>query len=162
MIRILPYILYLFIIAFYRTILIEPFSIFGAVIDLSALLVVLVGFYKSESIALWFGLAAAVIIGSQRLEIMPWEMVVLGAGAVVINQFSFRVNLESLVSRLLILGAFVLVHQVVASLLVSPNIFFYSLYKAILPSVIYTVALGWVFFQFKDGKVTIQNIKSLF
>jgi len=162
MIKILPYILYLFIIAFYRTLLIDPLSIFGAVIDLSAMMVALIGLYKNENVALWFAIGVSILIGSQQLHVMPWEMLVLGGGALIVNQCGFRMNLESVMSRIMVLGAFIFVHQIAVSLLVSPDIILYALYKKILPSVIYTVIIGWVFFQIKDGKITFQKIKSLF
>ena len=157
-----PYILYLLLIAFYLTILSDLISIFGIRFDLVAMLVVLVGLFKNETVALWFALSVALVAGTQRLDIMPWEMLVLGGGALIVNQVSLRVNLESVMSRLIVVGVFVFFHQIIQSLFISYESIFYSLYKIILPSVLYALVVAWLFFRIKDGNITWLKIKSLF
>ena len=158
--KIITYILFLFLLAFHRTILSEVTSIYGAIIDLSAMMVALIGIYKSESTALWFAMAVAIVSGSQNLELMPWEMLILGFCALMANQVSNRVNLESMTSRVMIIAAVVFIHRLILLVVISPELIIYLLYRDILPCMIYTVIVSWVFFHVKDSKITFGKAKS--
>ncbi len=160
--KIVPYIFYLFLITFHNTILSGAISIWDARIDLVVLIVALVALYKGELVGIWFAFSAAVVAGSLRLDLIPWEMLVLGLSALIIHQVSLRVNLESITTRMIILAAIILFHQLVMALVISAETFLYSGYKVILPSIIYTLVPGWLFFQFKDGNITWAKIKSVF
>jgi hypothetical protein len=122
--------------------------------------VALIGLYKSEVTALWFAVAAGIVVGSQSLNLMPWEILILTAGAIFANQVKTRVNLESITSKILVIGALVLTHQIFYAI-VSGNVLI-ALYKDVIPTVIYTLIIGWLFFQVKDGHITWQKIKALF
>jgi len=160
--KIIPYILYLLLIALYITILSDLISIFGVGIDLIILLVVAVGLFKSETEAIWFGIAAGIISGSVRLDLMPWEVLIIGVTAAAVNQIGSRINLESLMSKILVLAGAVLFHGIIFSLVVSTDSFFFVLIRFIIPSMVYTVLLGLIFFLIKDGRITWANIKALF
>ncbi|MBN2226874.1 MAG: hypothetical protein JW763_05880 [candidate division Zixibacteria bacterium] len=160
--RILPYLLYLYLLGLHLTILSDVTSIQGVRIDLAALLVILVALYKSDLVALWFALASGIVVGSLRLDLMPWEMFVLGVIAVAIHQSSRRMNLESLTSRLLLLGGFLLLHGLAISLVISTSDFGTMLIRQVIPGTVYTLLFGWLFLLWRDGCLTWEKIKALF
>ena len=160
--RLIPYILYLFLLAFHLTILRDITHIYGAYIDLAVLMVALVALYKSEMTAFWFALCVAIISGTLRLDLLPWEMIILIIPALIVNQISARINLESLTSRMILVAGFLLVHQGVLALIVSGGDFFLLLYKSILPTIIYSLIIGWFIFQILDGRITWKKTKTLF
>nr|MBN2278582.1 hypothetical protein [candidate division Zixibacteria bacterium] len=160
--RIIPYILYLFLLALHLTILADITSIYGAVIDLTALLVTMVALYKGETTTLWFALCAAIIAGTQRLDLMPWEMFALPAIGLAANHISSKLNLDSSLSRILILAAFLFIHGILMTLLISTSDFIYMFFRSIIPGTVYSLIIGWLFFQLKDGRITWQKAKALF
>jgi len=160
--KFIPYILYLYLLGLHYVILSDITSIYGATIDLAALIVSLVALYKSELTALMFGLAAAIVIGAMNLSIMPWEMFLLGSISLVVHQCSFRLNLESVTSRLLLLGVIIFIHKGVIALVLAPSDILYLLLRTILTGTVYTLILGWLFFAYKDGRISWGRIKELF
>lgn len=160
--RVIPYILYLYLLAFHYTILSGVVAVWGVTVDLTALMVILVGLYKSETTALWFAVGAAVVSGTLRLDLMPWELFLLGSTALVVSRVSIKMNLESITSRLIILGGFLFIHQLAITLLTSPDDIVFMLYRSIVPCTLYSLIIGWFYFQFKDGRITWQKVKSLF
>jgi len=160
--RIIPYILYLFLLAFHLTIFKQITSAYGGLIDLSVIMIALVALYRSETTTLWFAVCAAVIAGSPRLDMMPWELLMLVIPALVVNQISVRINLESITSRLIIVGGFLLVHQAFSALIISARDFFYLMYSSVLPTLIYSMIVAWIIFLFIDGRITWKKIKALF
>ena len=160
--KVIPYILYLYILALHETILSDLLSIYGAAIDLAVLMVVLIALYKSELTTLWFAVCAAVIAGTVRPDMMTWQMLALVVPAMVVSRVSARVNLESLSSRLLILGGFLLIHESVISFLLSHDGPLFVIYRLILPSAVYSLLVGWIFFLIIDGRITWQKVKALF
>ena len=159
---IIPYIFYLYLLGFHVTILSDITSIFGVTIDLAALMVCLIAIYKNELSALWFAIAAAIVAGAMKLEIMPWEMLFLGALALAVRHLSVRLNLDSTASKLLLLAGGLLFHRLALTLAISPADFFTLLYRYIIPSVIYTWCLGWLYFLYRDGRITWAKFKALF
>jgi len=161
-VRIIPYILYLYLLALHYVILSDMTSIYGATIDMAALIVSLVALYKSELTALLLGIAAAVVIGAMDLSLMPWEMFLLGSISLIVHQCSFRLNLESITSRLLLLGVILLVHKAAITLVMAPSDFLFLLLRSVITGTIYTLILGWLFFAYKDGHISWGRIKELF
>jgi len=125
-------------------------------------LVVAVGLFKSEIEAVWCGVAAGVVSGATRLDLMPWEVLVIGIIAAAVYQVGSRINLESLISKILVLAGAVLLHGMVLSLVISTDSFFFVLVRFLIPSMVYTVLLGLIFFLIKDGRISWANIKALF
>lgn len=160
--KVIPYLLYLYILAIYSTILSDIISIYDVTIDLAAVMVGLIALYKSESVAVWFSLMAAFVVGIPRLELVPWEIVVLAISALIVNRASNRVNLEAVSSRLLMLAGLVLVHGTIMALLTSGGELVYMVYRMVLPGTVYSLLLGWLFFLFKDGHITWGKIKAIF
>jgi hypothetical protein len=160
--KIIPYLFYLYVLAIYNTILSDIISIYDVTIDLAAVMVGLIALYKSESVAVWFSLMAAFVVGTPRLELVPWEMVVLAISALIINRASNRINLEAVSSRLLMLAALILVHGTIMALLTSRGELVYMVYRMVLPVTAYSLLLGWLFFLFKDGHITWKKMKAIF
>lgn len=160
--KIIPYILYLLLLACYSTVLSEITSIYGVTVNLTVLVVALVALYKSEPVALWFALTAGIVAGSVRLDLMPWQVLILGLTALTVNQIGRRVNLDAVLSRLLILTGVILLHTLIFAILVTPDNILFLIYRIVLPSTLYTLIIGWLFFLIKDGHLTWAKIKALF
>ena len=160
--KVIPYLLYLFLITFHSVILSDIISILGVRLNLLILIVVIIGLFKSETEAVWFGLAAGIIVGANRLDLMPWEVLVITIIAVAVKQVSSRINLESFASKVVVLASSVFLHGIIISLIISTEEFFFVLVSYILPGTAYTVLIGLIFFLIKDGRISRQKIKALF
>lgn len=160
--KVLPYLLYLFLITFHSIILSDIISILGARLNLLVLIIVIIGLFKSETEAVWFGLSAGIIVGATRLDLMPWEVLIITIIAVAVKQVSSRINLESLASKVVVLASGVFLHEVIMALIISTEEFFFILIRYILPGTAYTVFVGLIYFLVKDGRISRQKIKALF
>jgi len=160
--KVLPYLLYLFLITFHSIILSDIISILGARLNLLVLIIVIIGLFKSETEAVWFGLSAGIIVGAARLDLMPWEVLIITIIAVAVKQVSSRINLESLASKVVVLASGVFLHEVIMALIISTEEFFFILVRYILPGTAYTVLIGLIYFLVKDGRISRQKIKALF
>ena len=160
--KIISYILYLYLLAFHQVILSGIIDIYGAAVDLAALMVVMIALYKSETTALWFAACAAIILGASQPELMPWEILILASGAVFTNQLSLRINLDSISSRIIILGSFVLLHNLIINFVIYSTDFVVLTFRIVLPSAIYTILVGWIIFLIIDGRLTWPKIRALF
>lgn len=163
--RLIPYIIYLFMIAFYRTILAGLFSLGWAEIYLAALIVMLVALKKDIYIALWFGFSAGVIFDAPEPQYLGVHMLILSIIGSVTAQIKERFNLESMNSRVLLLLAGLFVYSL-------PRVFIYEhlnageilgfLLRGVLPSIVYTTLIGWLFFMFQTGQISYKKLKALF
>lgn len=160
--RIIPYIIYLFILAFHYTILSELISIYGATIDLAVLLVTFVALYKNELTAFWFAIAVGIVAGTLRLDLMPWEILFLTGFAVLISYFSTRINLSAITTRMIILILFLIIHKTLITLMISSESFLFIMYRYILPGAVYSLIPGWIFFLIKDDRLNWNEIKAQF
>jgi cell shape-determining protein MreD len=125
-------------------------------------MVVMVAMYKDEITSLWFAISVGIVAGTLRFELMPWEILILAGMAILISYISTRVDLGAITSRLIILGGFILIHISVITLLSSNESFVYMIYRYILPSTIYTLVPGWLFFLIIDGRITREKIRAQF
>jgi hypothetical protein len=160
--KVIPYILYLYLLAFHETVLSDLIGVYGATVNLVVLMVVMVALYRNVSTALWFAACAAIIVGTPHPGLMTWQMLTLVTLSLVVSRISGRVNLESLSSRLLILGGFLLIHQGVISFLTSSDNPLFVIYRMILPTAVYSLVIGWIIFLMIDGRVTWRKVKALF
>ncbi len=160
--KIIPYIIYLYLLAFHYTILSDLVSIYGVTVDLTVLMVTFVAIYKDELTAFWFAITVGIVVGTLRLDLMPWEILFLTGFAVLINHISTRVNLSSMTARLTILAAFLIVHGTLVMLLISGESFLFLMYRYVLPSTVYSLIPGWIFFLIKDDRLTWNEIKAQF
>ncbi|SYZ73957.1 membrane hypothetical protein [Candidatus Zixiibacteriota bacterium] len=149
--RFILYIFLLFLLAFYNTILGEIISISGVSIDLAGLLVALVALYRGESTAIWFAIGAAIVTSTPRLDLMPYEMATLIGMSIIINMICNRMNFYSQASRLIMLIIFLLVHNMVITVVISSDGMFFALYRFILPGILYSIIFGWLYFVVHDG-----------
>jgi rod shape-determining protein MreD len=165
MMRFIPYILYLLLIAFYRTNLIDLFSIGAIEIHLTALIVLLVALNKDFVTALWFGFAAGVVYDAPHPSHLGVHMLILSAVAAGTSQAKEHLNLESIQSRLLLILAGLFVYSILYTLIYATSgssEFFRLLIPMTIPSVIYSTILGWIYFMIHSGRLSYARLKSIF
>jgi len=160
--RLIPYILYLLLVAFYEVILRDLTSIYGVLLGLPVLLVLMVALYKSELIAMWFGFAVGLVTSVSVPELAGWHALVTAMLGVATFHVRERLNLESLVSKLLLIFGGALVYNVLMVLINGPDSFLYTIWANVLPGTGYTTVVAWVLFLFSEGRVTPQKIKAMF
>jgi rod shape-determining protein MreD len=160
--RAIPYILYLLLIAMHHVALHEITAIGPAAINLTALIILLVAIYKEESAALWFGFVAGLMSSAATPAMMGWH----GLGGALLGLAGFhvrqRINLESLYSRLLLVLGGVLLHNLYLQMMGGLDGFVYLLWSSVLTGAIYTAVLAWLYFLFKEKRITWLKIRSLF
>lgn len=165
MIRIIPYILYLYLIACYRTLLVEPLSIGDVQIYLTPLIVMLVALHKDHITALWFGFAAGIVYDTMDPSHMGVQIIVLATMGLITAQAKERFNLESLTSLILLLSIGVLFFSIPHTLLYSTSgvsEFGRLFLRIAIPGVLYTSFVGWLFFMLKTGRISYKKLKELF
>jgi rod shape-determining protein MreD len=162
MIRVIPFILYLFLIALHQVIIKDATAIYSSTIDMAGMLVLLVALYKSELISLWFGFVAGVVLSAGHPGLLGWQAIVLGILGIVAYQVRERINLESLYAKLLLVLSGVFIHNVLTILISGGEGFFRLLLTSAFPGAVYTMVVSWVFFLIKEKRLTFQKIKSIF
>jgi len=155
-------VLYLVLVALHEVILLDLTSIYTASINLPGLVVLMVAMYKSETVALWFGFFVGLVIAARAPEAAGWYALLTAAVGVAAFHARERLNLDSLWSRLLLILCGVLLHNILILLIGRPDGFMYVLVTGSLPGAVYTAIAGWVFFLFKEGRVTFEKVKSVF
>lgn len=163
MIRILPFLLYLWLVALHQVVLNDIFSIYGVVsINLAALVVLLVGLYKSELDACWFGFMVGLVAYAGATSALGWHALVMAGLGYLTFHLRAKVNLESLYSKLLLVFCGVLVHNAVTLIISGSDGAFYLMATRVLPGAVYTSVVAWIFFLFKEGRITFQKFKAIF
>ncbi len=163
MIRVLPFLLYLWLVSLHQVILSDATSIFGAAaINLPALVVILVGIYKSELDACWFGFMVGMVAYAGTIGTMGWHAVAMALLGYLTFHVRTKVNLESLYSKLLLVFAGALLHNIAVLIIGRSDGILYLLVVRVATGAVYTTAVAWVFFLFKEGKVTVQKLKAIF
>ena len=160
--KLLPYLLYLLIIAMHEVIWRELTAFYFVALNLPAMVVVTVAIYKSETTAAWFGFFAGVVIAAARPGTMGWQALFLAVLAVAVYHIREKLNLESIYSKLLLIVGAVFVHNIASILINGTDRFFYMIWMYCLPSTAYTTVVAWVFFLFKERKITAEKLKSVF
>jgi len=159
--RFIPYFLYLLLIGMHQVIWRDMTSIYGAAVNLAALMVLGVALYKSEVIACWFGFAAGIVLAAGFPNVMGWHALTLAALGLAAYHVKERLNLESFYTKLLLMFVGILLHNILASVIQSDR-YFYQLWLNALAGAIYTTVIAQIFFLFKEGVVTAKKIKSIF
>jgi rod shape-determining protein MreD len=160
--KVIAYILYLFLIGLYQVIFRDITGIYGASINLAAFIVLAVAIYKSELAAAWFGFAAGVVLAAGNPPLMGWQALSLSLLGVLAYNVKERLNLESLYAKILLIFGGVFLHNVVTLIIDGGDAFLYRLVSESLTGAIYTSALAIVFFIFKEEVVTPAKVKSVF
>ncbi|HOP07871.1 MAG TPA: hypothetical protein PLF13_11345 [candidate division Zixibacteria bacterium] len=161
--RVLPFLSYLLLLSLHCVITADLTSIYTASIDLAALLTLIVALYKGEFTALWFGFVAGLFgAAAGPAYTLGWQALVLAGIGLVGYHVRGRLNLDSLLARLGFIGGGVLLHCIASILIDGGYDFFYQLGVRAIPSMIYTVIVAWLFFLFKEKRITFQKIKALY
>jgi len=160
--KIIPYILYLLLVAFYEVILRDLTSIYGVAMGLPVFLLLAVALYKSELAALWFGFVVGLTVAVGRPEAAGWFALLGGALGAATFRVRERLNLESFVSKLLVVFVGALVYNVMTVIINRPDGFFYTIGTSVLPGTVYTTIIAWIFFLFAEGRLTTRKIKAMF
>ncbi len=162
MIRVLPFILYLWLIALHQVIIRDGTAIFTAEINLPAFLVLAVAIYKSELVSAWFGFAAGLVTAAAEPSLLGWQALAMGIMGIAAFHFRERINVESLYAKLLLIVAGVFLHNLFSILVRGREGFFYLLLVSAFPGAVYTMIIAWVFFLFKEKKITFQKVRAIF
>lgn len=162
MIKYLPFLLYLWLIAFFQVVLKDMTSIYGVSINLPMLLVMLVAVYKSELTAIWFGLFVGLTAYAGSGFNFGYQVFIFCAFAFIGFHLKERLNLESLFARLLLVIGGVFTHNLIMILFETPDNFIVNLFVAALPGAIYSTIIAWFFFMVKEERITYKKFKSIF
>jgi len=165
MIRVVPYVLYLLALAFFRTNLAGLVSIGPAQVDFAALLVLLVALNKREVETLWFAFAAGLVYDAPDPSRLGVQMLILTLLAALMLQVKERFNLESVGSRMVLIVAGLLIYSVPYTMVYATSgfsDFFRVMLVVAIPSTVYTAVFGWLFFMLQSGRLTYAKIKSIF
>ncbi len=160
--RLIPYLIYLLIIALHQVLLKDITTIAGVSIQVTALMVVLVAMYKPEGVVLWFGFFAGMVMVAGYQDLLGWyALLTMGLGLIAF-QVCEKLNLESIKSRVLVVLGGVLLHSLIVQLIESTDGYFMNCITEAIPGALYTTVVAWLFFLVKDGHLTFRRIKSLF
>ncbi|MEW5993114.1 MAG: hypothetical protein AB1744_01800 [Candidatus Zixiibacteriota bacterium] len=172
--RVIPFILYLLLIAMWQQLFYQWTEVYQARVDLAGLIVVLVALHKSEMVSVWFGFAAGLVLavglmntaGTETAAVesahLGWHGPAAAVLALAVYHVRNRLNLESVRSRLLVVFGGVAVHYGMIVLITGTVSSLYRFAVVVLSGAVYATVLGWVFFLFKDRIITYQKIKALF
>ena len=160
---IIPYLLYLLLIAFDNVILKDAVSIHVATINIPVLIVLIVALYKDDVSTVWFGFFAGLVAAAGGPpDQLGWQALIMAALAAAGSFVRERLNLDSLRARLLVILIGVLLHNFFSLVLSRSDgwpVFFFSY---VLAGAVYTTILAWLFFLVKEGRLTFEKIKAIF
>jgi cell shape-determining protein MreD len=160
--RIVPYILYLLMIALHAVVLDDATRIYTAGINLTALIVLLVAIYKDDLAATWFGFFAGLIWAGGLPSQMGWYALMTAIVALAACFVRERLNLDSMRAKFLLVFGGLFTHNLAALVISRSDGFWHLLWSSVLLGAIYTSILGWFFFLVKEGHLTAKRVKALF
>jgi hypothetical protein len=161
-VKIIAYIIYLLLIGLHVVVLRDMTGILGVVINLPAALVLLVALYKNEVSATWFGFAAGLVAAAGVPGRMGWYALLMAVLALAACFVKERLNLDSLKARLLLVLGGVFVHNAAVLVISRADSFLILVASSALTGAIYTTLIAWLFFLMKEGRLTVEKIKSIF
>jgi rod shape-determining protein MreD len=162
MIRLVPFLLYLWLIGLHQVFLAEFTSIYGIEINLPALLVLLVAIYKSELDSCWFGFLVGFVAQAGFSSMTGWYALSMALIGLLAYHVRVRINLENLLSRLAVVFSGVFIHSAILLILSGSDQWLYQLFTQALLGAMYTTLVGWAFFLIKEGKITFRKFKAIF
>ena len=160
--RIIPYLIYLLIIAMFVVIFKDLTQIGAVALNLPALIVMLVGLYKEELPAAWFGFATGLVATAAYTTAMGWNALILAILALAACHVRERLNLDSMKAKMLVVLAGVLLHNFASVVIYRPDSVWHGMITVAPLGALYTSVFGWLFFLFKEGKITYAKIRSIF
>jgi cell shape-determining protein MreD len=149
-------------IGLYAVVLRDITSIYTASINLAALLVLVVALYKTELTAIWLGFLTGLVLTAGSPGTIGWYGLMYGGLGLVGYHVRERLNLESLYAKLLLVFGGTLLVNILVLPISGTDAFFYRLATVALAGAVYTTAVGYVFFLFKEDVITFKKIKSIF
>lgn len=162
MIRILPYLLYLWLLAMHEVFLKDLTSLWGVSINLVMLMILLTAIYKSEIHTLWFGFFGGLVTFVASGSAWGWHILVIILIAIIAYHLKERMNLESIRAKILLLLGGLLVHNLLVLFIAGQQDILWTIFKQVIPGAVYTTIIGWLYFLFKEGKLTKEKIKAIF
>ena len=162
MVRIIPFFIYLWVIAAYEVILKDVFSIWGVAFNLTILIVLLTAFYKSELTTIWFSFFVGLVAHISSGQVLGLHILLLCLLGVVAFHLKEKLNLDSLIARLLLILGGSFIYGIIILIIGGTDGWIEILLTKIIPGAVYTTLIGWLFFLFKEDKLTLKKIKSVF
>ncbi len=162
MVKYIPYILYLLLIGLHQVILKDWTQINAAFINLPLMIVLCIGLYKTEITTGWFAFLVGIVISAGNYEMIGWQALLVTAIAISSFNICTHLNLESIFSRVLVVTSGVFIHNVITLMIEGFDNFFIRVWSVALLGAIYTSLLAWLFFLFKDEKITYKKFKEIF
>jgi cell shape-determining protein MreD len=160
--RLVPLLTYLLLIAFHQAILNDLTSIHGVAINAVALITLAVALYKDEFASLWFGMLAGLVSAVPTPAVMGWSSLVLAALGLLGYHVRGRLNLDSLAAKLWYMAGGLLAHNLAMLVMIGTTDFWFRLVTVALPGVVYTLVVAWIFFLFKDGRLSSSRVKAMY
>lgn len=161
----IPYTIYLFVIAFFRPQEHHVFSIAGAEIFVAPLLVMILALNKSSFVSLWFGVAAGLIYDSYDPSHMGVHLLILATLGLGVSIFKSQFSLESIKNRIIFISIGLLLYSIPYLLIYKTSgtsEFLAGFLTVSLPGVIYSAFVGGLFFMLQSGRLSFRNIKAMF
>lgn len=162
MIRIIPFALYILLMALHEVALGDLITFYGAQVSLAPLLVVMIALHKSELTVAWFGFFVGLVASIGSISVFGWHALLLAILGVIAFHVRERLNIESVYSRLLLVFGVVLLHNLLWLLINRTDSYLSMALSYGLASAILTTFAAWLFFLIKDGRLTLAKIKSIF
>jgi hypothetical protein len=159
---IIPYFLYLVLIAFHEVILQGATSIRGVSINLPAILVFTVALHKSESATAWFAFFTAIVMCAGTPLTMGWNALGLVVLSVTIYHAREQLNLDSMAAKLILLIAGVLAHNILNIAINQPSDFGYQLWRIALTGTLYTGGVAYLLYAFFARMTSGRRARTLF
>lgn len=162
MTRALPFIFYLLLVGLHVVIVESATTVYTAKINLAAMMVLLVAVYKPELVATWFGFFVGLVLAANSPHLVGWHALWLAGLGLAAYHAREKLNVDSMYAKLLLIVAGVLLHNIMVLLTYGAEDFWYQLAADALPGAVYTTVPAWLFFLFKEGRITVAKIKALF
>lgn len=162
MIKLIPFALYILLIALHEVALRDLITFYGAQISLAPLMVALLALYKSELTVAWFGFVVGLVASIGSVSVFGWHGLLLSLLGIAAFHVRGRLNIESLYSRMLLVFGVVLLHNLLWLLINRTEAIWSVALSYGLGSAVFTTFAAWLFFLFKDGHLTLAKIKSIF
>ena len=150
------------LIGFHRVILADLTSVDDIEINLTALLVAALALYKSDIEVAWAAFVLGLVSAASQPDLMGWHALGLLFISQAVSRSTKKLNLDSIWSRVGVIAAAVLVHNILLSSFEGMSGLFERIVIHALPGVIYTSFAAWLFFLIKDRKITTKKVREIF
>ncbi len=160
---IIPYLIYLLLVALHVVILKDVTTIYAVPLNLSAFLVLAVTLYKDDVTAIWFGFFAGLVMAaSGPPSQLGWQALVMASLALVGCYVKVRLNLDSLKAKLIFVLGGIFLHNLAVLIISRTDGFFFYVVSYAITGAIYTTVIAWFFFMIKEKRITAARVKALF